>query len=94
MPFCTNCGKEIAKDTNFCSNCGMHQLGIARSFQTFDRKPEIGHKSLLTVLFVAGIISLPLSLLIASNTTFGLLIIVPVSAYVVYRDAKGINAAW
>lgn len=37
MPFCSKCGKELANDAKFCSNCG-HQVDVPTAATQTQRK--------------------------------------------------------
>ena len=73
--FCTNCGKELADNTNFCSNCGAQ---VVKKNTTPDNKavttePKkkfsgislagfiVSLASIATLNFIAGIVGLILS---------------------------------
>ena len=73
--FCTNCGKELADNTNFCSNCGTQVVKknttpVNKAVTTEPKKKFSGISlagfivslaSIATLNFIAGIVGLILS---------------------------------
>lgn len=37
--YCTNCGKQLAENTNYCPNCGTNLASVSNQYQTYSPTP-------------------------------------------------------